>query len=162
MRGGLVEREGSVGREGSVERARPIARKLVGEVLRAGRRIAVSRNAVFVGFGVTGPRLRLMKSIRRRRVPRTVSQLARSIGVSRQTLRETVKDLVAMGLLNLEPNMFHRRAPIVVLTRDGEACLDQLLRIEQRWIADLTRGFDEHLLAQTEWVLRCLRERLEE
>jgi DNA-binding MarR family transcriptional regulator len=131
-------------------------------VLRASARIAASRNALLIGFGITGPRLRVMKTIRRRGSPRTVSQLARSIGVSRQTVQATVKDLVAAGFLDLEENMFHRRAPIVMLTPQGAACLDQLLQVEQRWVADLTRGFDEHLLAQTEWVLRCLRERLEE
>lgn len=139
----------------------PVARKLVGELLRASARIAASRNALLVGFGVTGPRLRLMKMVRRRRrSPCTVSQLARAIGVSRQTLQATVRDLVAAGLLNLEQNAVHRRAPIVVLSSDGEACLERLVLIERRWIADLTRGFDEKLMAQTEWVTRCLRERL--
>lgn len=140
---------------------RPIGRKLVGELLRASARLEVSRNALLSGFDMTGPRLRLMKTIRRRRrEPRTVSQLAREMGVSRQTLRETVRDLVAAGFVNLERNAFHRKAPIAVLTPAGEACLDQLLLVEQRWIADITRGFDEKTLAQTEWVVRCLRERL--
>jgi DNA-binding MarR family transcriptional regulator len=142
---------------------RPIGRKLVGEFLRASARIEASRNAVLSGFGMTGPRVRVMKMIRRRRrEPRTVSQLARAIGVSRQTLREVVRDLVASGFLDLEQNDFHRRAPIVTLTPQGEACLDQVLPVEQQWIADLTRGFDERVLAQTEWVIRCLRERLME
>ena len=139
---------------------RSIGRKLVGEVLRASARLEVSRNALLGGFDMTGPRLRLMKMVRRHSEPRTVSQLARATGVSRQTLQETVKGLVAAGFVNLESNAFHRRAPIVVLSAAGDACLDQLLLVEQRWIADLTRGFDEQLLAQTEWVLRCLRERL--
>jgi DNA-binding MarR family transcriptional regulator len=141
---------------------RPIGRKLIGEMLRASARLEVSRNALLSGFDMTGPRLRVMKMVRRQREPRTVSQLARAIGVSRQTLQETVRDLVAAGFVNLESNSFHRRAPIVVLTATGDACLDRLLLVEQRWIADLTRGFDEQLLAQTEWVLRCLRERLME
>ena len=144
----------------AVRPASPMARKLVGEVLRASARIAASRNALLTGFGATGPRLRLMKMIRRRRTPRTVSQLARATGVSRQTLQATVRDLVRVGFLNLEKNDYDRRAPIVVLTPQGEACLDQLLRVERRWIADLTRGFDEQLMAQTEWMVRCLRERL--
>lgn len=140
--------------------SRPIGRKLVGEILRAGARIEASRNALLSGFGMTGPRLRLLKMVRRRRAPRTVAQLARAIGVARQTLQETVRDLVGSGMLNLEPNAFDRRAPIVMLTPQGEACLEQLLPLEQRWIADLTRGFDERMMAQTEWVIRCLRERL--
>jgi DNA-binding MarR family transcriptional regulator len=137
-----------------------IARKLVGEVLRASGRITASRNALLSGFEMTGPRLRVMKTIRRRRVPQTVSQLARAIGIARQTLQATVRDLAQVGFVEFEPNLFHRKAPIVVLTRDGESCLDRVLLVERRWIADLTRGFDERLLAQTEWVLRCLRERL--
>lgn len=141
---------------------RPVGCKLVGELLRASARVEASRNAVLGGFGMTGPRVRLMRMVRRRREPRTVSQLARAIGVSRQTLRDIVRDLVSSGFLNLEPNAFHRRAPIVTLTPQGEACLDQVQPVEQRWIADLTRGFDESVLAQTEWVLRCLRERLTE
>ena len=137
-----------------------IARKLVGEVLRASGRIAAARNALLLGFEMTGPRLRVMKMIRRRRVPQTVSQLARAIGISRQTLQATVRDLARAGFLALEPSLFDRKAQIVVLTPDGESCLDRLLIVERRWIADLTRGFDERLLAQTEWILRCLRERL--
>ncbi len=146
----------------AVGRRCPVGRKLVGELLRAGTRITASRNALLMGFGITGARLRLLKTVRRRREPRTVAQLARAMGVSRQTLRATVKDLVAAGFVNLEANMFHRRAPIVVLTPQGNECLDRLLHVEQRWISELTRGFDEHLLAQTEWVVRCLRERLAE
>jgi DNA-binding MarR family transcriptional regulator len=147
-------------RGGATVAGSAIARKLVGEVLRASGRITASRNALLLGFEMTGPRLRVMKAIRRRRVPQTVSQLARAIGISRQTLRATVQDLARVGLVELEPNLFHRKAPIVVLTPDGESCLDRVLLVERRWIADLTRGFDERLLAQTEWVLRCLRERL--
>jgi len=153
-----VKRRGDSG--GASATFRPIGSKLVGEVLRASARLEASRNALLSGFGMTGPRLRLLKTIRRRREPRTVSQLARAIGVSRQTLQETVRDLVAVGFLNLENNAFHRRAPIVVLTAAGGECLHRLLLVERRWIADLTRGFDEKLLAQTEWVVRCLRERL--
>ena len=148
------------GVDGMVVDSRSIGRKLVGEVLRASARIAVSRNTLLIGFGATGPRLRLMKMVRRKREPRTVSQLARAIGVSRQTLQATVQDLVKVGFIDLEPNEQHRRAPIVMLTPDGEACLDRLLQVEQRWLADLARGFDAHVLAQTEWVIRCLRERL--
>ena len=95
----------------ATEGSRAVGRKLVGEVLRASARIAASRNALLLGFGMTGPRLRLMKMIRRRRrAPCTVSQLARAIGVSRQTLRATVHDLMRPGLLQLEQNDFHRRA----------------------------------------------------
>jgi DNA-binding MarR family transcriptional regulator len=135
-------------------------RKLVGEILRASARITAARNALLIGFGMTGARLRVMKAIRRRPVPRTVSQLARATGVARQTLQATVRELVAAGFLNFEENLFHRRAPIVVLTASGDALLATLVNVEHRWIADLTRGFDARLVAQTEWVIRCLRDRL--
>ncbi len=150
------------GRDISGAPAPAIARKLVGEILRASARVTASRNALLLGAGMTGPRLRVLKMIRRHRAPRTVSQLARDIGVSRQTLQAIVRDLVRADFVELESNVFHRRAPLVVLTQMGTTWLDRLVLIEREWVADLTRGFDERLMAQTEWMLRCLRERVGE
>jgi len=31
--------------------------------------------------------------------------------------------------------------------------------VENRWVADLARGFDSSVLEQTEWVLRIVRDR---
>jgi DNA-binding MarR family transcriptional regulator len=135
-------------------------RKLIAEILHAARRIAVAREAVLAGFEMTSAKVRLLRTLKRLPVPFTISQLARAMDVSRQATRLTVHELAAAGFVQVEPNAYHKRAPIVVLSSAGFAILDELHQAERRWLLDLTRGFDEHTLAQTEWVIRALRERL--
>jgi DNA-binding MarR family transcriptional regulator len=136
--------------------------KLVGEILRAGRRLTVSRDAMCAGFGMSSARLRLLKTIRQLPIPFTISQLARAMAVTRQTARATVRDLVTAGLLRLKENVHNANAPHVEITDEGLARLSELLRAEERWVEDLTRGFDTRLLAQAEWIVRSIRERSEQ
>jgi DNA-binding MarR family transcriptional regulator len=135
-------------------------RKLVGEVLRAGRRLAIARDALFAHYGLTGAKVRLLKTVRRLPVPFTMAVLARAMNVTRQTVRTTAHELEAAGLLCLTENYRNCRAPLVTLTTLGRETLEEMLRVEQRWISDITRGFHSDLLAQTEWVIRIVRERV--
>jgi DNA-binding MarR family transcriptional regulator len=135
-------------------------KKLVAEILHAARRITIARDALLIAFELTSAKARLLRMVRRQPVPFTISQLARAMDVSRQTTRVTVHELAAAGFVRVEPNDRHKRAPIVVLTSTGIAALDRLRRAEHRWLLNVTRGFDEHTVAQTEWVIRALRERL--
>lgn len=136
--------------------------KLVTEILRAGARLTHARNALLVGFGTTSARLRLLKAIHRLPIAFTVSELARALNVSRQTLQPMIHELEAAGLIYIRPNARHVRASVISLSTLGEATLGQMVKVEQRWIADLTRGYNSHLLAQTEWVIRRVRERASE
>ncbi len=135
-------------------------KRLIADILRAGRRIAAARDLMFSGHGLTSAQLRLLKTIRRLPVPFTMSALARAMGVARQTVQPSVRKLEAAGLISLGEDRRDRKAQLVVLTALGRATLEQLLRLEERWLADLTRGFNEQLLAQTAWVVRIVRERL--
>jgi DNA-binding MarR family transcriptional regulator len=49
------------------------------------------------------------------------SDLARKLGVTRQSVHETIKDLVAFGLIELAPDPSDARAVIARLTRKGRA-----------------------------------------
>ena len=82
------------------------------------------------------------------------------MNVSRQTVHPAIHELEEEGLLGLMENIRHRKAPLVRLTASGHARLEHLLRMEERWIASVARGFDERTLAQAEWVIRLIRQRL--
>jgi DNA-binding MarR family transcriptional regulator len=135
-------------------------RKLIAEILHAAHRITAARNAMLAGSGLTGARVRLLKKVKQLPIPFTVAQLARVMNISRQTLQPTVHDLEAAGLISLEANPRHRRAPCVLLTALGRARLDEVMRIERRWISDITRGFSGPLAEQTAWAIRVVRERV--
>ena len=133
--------------------------KLIAEILHAGRALALSRDGLVAGHAMTGAKCRLLRTIHHLPVAFAVSAVARAMDVSRQTVFPMVKELVDEGLLEVVPNDRDRRVSLVTLTSLGHARLEELLRLEARWIADLTRGFDARMLAQAAWLLRLIRER---
>jgi DNA-binding MarR family transcriptional regulator len=136
-------------------------KKLIAQILHAARRLTVSRDALLAGFGMTSAKLRLLKTVHRLPVRFTTSALARAMNVSRQAARLIVRELESAGLISTATDPRNRKAQRVALTTSGRAQLEELLRVEKRWVADITRGFDERLLAQTEWVIRIVRERVD-
>ncbi len=133
--------------------------KFIGEILRAGARLAADRDALLLSYGVTGAGLRLLKTIRMIRRPMSVTALARAMSVSRQTVRETARGLCLQGFIAMEIDPWNPRAFLVTLTESGKEMLELLMRYERRWVAGLARGISEPLRAQTVWVLRNVRER---
>jgi DNA-binding MarR family transcriptional regulator len=133
--------------------------KLIGEIIRAGARLAADRNELMLGFRVTGAGLRLLKTIRMVRHPMPITGLARIMRVSRQTVRETARHLERAGFIAVESDPWNSRACLVSLTQSGRERLEILMRLERRWAKGLGRGFAEPVRAQTAWVLCCVRER---
>jgi DNA-binding MarR family transcriptional regulator len=67
---------------------------------------------------------------------RTVPDLARAQGVSRQHVQSVINELLAAGLVAGERNPSHRRSPLLVLTDEG---LRRLRTVEAREAEYLTR-----------------------
>jgi|HubBroStandDraft_5_1064220.scaffolds.fasta_scaffold402025_2 DNA-binding MarR family transcriptional regulator len=67
---------------------------------------------------------------------RTVPNLARAQGVSRQHVQSVINELLAAGLVAGERNPSHRRSPLLVLTDEG---LRRLRTVEAREAEYLTR-----------------------
>jgi DNA-binding MarR family transcriptional regulator len=133
--------------------------KLIGEIIRAGARLAADRNALMISFGVTGAGLRLLKTLHMVRHPMAITGLARIMRVSRQTVRKTARMLEGAGFLVVESDPWNSKAFLVSLTLSGHEHLETLMRVERRWAKGLGRGFSEAVRAQTAWALRCVRER---
>jgi DNA-binding MarR family transcriptional regulator len=136
------------------------AHKFIGEILRTGARLAANRNALLAGWGMTGAKLRLLKTIRQLPVPMPVSRLAQIMGVARQTVRDTAREMQADGFISFTVNLRNQRAPVVELTHDGRALLAQLMRVERRWVAGLSRGFNVTTRARACFLLQMLRSRV--
>ena len=56
-------------------------------------------------------------------VPLPVSQVARNMALSRQSVQRIANELESQGILRFEPNPHHRRAKLVLLTEQGRALL---------------------------------------
>jgi DNA-binding MarR family transcriptional regulator len=111
--------------------------------------------------GLTSARWQVMGAIALADRPLTVPQIARRMGLTRQSVHATVKRLVADGLLELAPNADHRRSQLVSLTELGERRYAALDRRQAEWVNRLARGIGRSELEAAARVLDELSARLE-
>src|SRR5262249_29740908 len=94
--------------------------------------------------------------------PLTVPQIARRMGLTRQSVHATVGRLVADGLLELGPNVDHQRSPLVAMTSAGRAAYDTLDRRQATWVNRLAEGLEREDLETAARVLQALCRQLEQ
>lgn len=92
--------------------------------------------------------------------PLTVPQIARRMGLTRQSVHSTVKRLVRDGLLELAPNEDHRRSQLVRLTKLGRARYSAIDNRQAAWVNQLAGGIARSDLETTARILEELSERL--
>jgi DNA-binding MarR family transcriptional regulator len=124
-----------------------------GLLLEAGDRLAADDR-------LTSARWQTLGAVALAEQPLTVPQIARRMGLTRQSVHVTVKRLVADGLLELVPNVDHRRSPLVRLTEHGGARYAAIDRRQAAWVNRLARGIDRTELETTARVLDELSRRL--
>jgi DNA-binding MarR family transcriptional regulator len=90
---------------------------------------------------------------------RTVPQLARRLGVKRQSVQRIADQLVESGRARYVTNPDHRRSPLLKLTAPGEAALKVLERELTDWESDLGAEHELELeeLETALYVLRAVR-----
>ncbi len=89
----------------------------------------------------------------------TVPQLARRLGVKRQSVQRLADQLVETGRARYVTNPDHRRSPLLKLTESGEAALKTLQRELADWESDLGAEHELELeeLETALYVLRAVR-----
>jgi DNA-binding MarR family transcriptional regulator len=111
--------------------------------------------------GLTSARWQTMGAIALAERPLTVPQIARRMGLTRQSVHATVTRLVRDGLLELVPNADHRRSRLVRLTGPGRARYQTIDRRQAVWVNRLASRIDRSDLETTARVLDELCRRLE-
>jgi DNA-binding MarR family transcriptional regulator len=122
-------------------------------------RVLEAADAMSGGFGLTGARWQVMKVAARRSL--TVSQIARRLGLKRQSVQRTVDQLVAQGLVELQPNVDHLRAGLVALSIDGRRILATLEGRQQAWLDRCLRGLTRAELDRLATSLTSLAARVD-
>lgn len=125
-----------------------------GAFLAAGDRLAAEE-------GLTSARWQVMGALALEGRPLTVPQIARRMGLTRQSVQATVKRLLAAGLVEADGNPDHRRSPLIRQTELGNAKYDRLQRRQAKWINELSIGLNVSELATTARVLEELTGRLD-
>lgn len=125
--------------------------RLNGEMLSAGNKLTKP-------LGLTSARWQVMGAIDLAGQPMTVAQIARRMGLARQGVQRIVNDLVMLGMLCVETNIDHKRAPLISISDAGQAVMIEVNEAQATWINKLSKGFSEHRLKQALKVLEEIRQ----
>jgi DNA-binding MarR family transcriptional regulator len=85
--------------------------------------------------------------------PLTVAQIARTLGLARQSVQRVADALEEVGLVTYEDNPRHRRARLVTLTEEGRMTLSTIQAAQRPWADTLGRTVGERELRQAITVL---------
>ncbi|MBV8159106.1 MAG: winged helix-turn-helix transcriptional regulator [Dyella sp.] len=134
---------------------------LVLELFRLNNQLLAAGDRLVADIGLTSARWKVLGTISAAARPQPVAWLARDMGGNRQNVQRIVNDLANEGLVELQPNPHHRRAPLVVLTEAGKQALDRAMRLQAPWINELSDGLAVADIATTHSVIAALCGRLE-
>ena len=93
--------------------------------------------------------------------PRTVSQIARAIGLTRQSVQRVADDLRGAGLIVLLANPDHARSKLMSMTPAGQDAYAEALRRQAPWVAGLAAGLSAQDVAEAIRVQSTVAGRLD-
>ena len=137
------------------------ATKLILSMFRANGRLLDAGDLLSADEGLTSARWQVLGAIALAERPLTVPQIARRMGLTRQSVHATVRRLADDGLLELASNTDHQRSPLVCLTTLGSAKYEAIDARQAAWINRLVRGIGRSDLETAQSVLDELYRRLE-
>ena len=127
---------------------------IVADVYELAGRFRANGEAIARSIGQTQARWQVLSAASAD--PRTVPQIARRLGVSRQNVQRIADQLVGENWASFQTNPDHRSSPHLVLTRRGRAALDQLTRAAESHHAKLARKLSAADLRAIHRSLRLL------
>ena len=95
--------------------------------------------------------------------PMTVSDVAKYLGIKRQSVQSTVNQMKTKGLINFRKNPNHKTSPLVVLTKKGNDKVDDIFKYQKKLTEVFIDGIEitmKEVVSSREF-LRALRENSE-
>ena len=140
-------------------RAARLFTELLIEVFRLNGQLLATGDRLTADLGLTSARWQVLGAVEQEVA--TVSQIARSMGLQRQSVQRLVDILSEEGIVECLPNPSHRRAKLVRVTASGRRVLEAVNGRQVEWSNRVTRGASAQTLAAALATLRDLRGRLE-
>lgn len=137
------------------------ATEVILSTFRANGLLLAAGDLIAADEGLTSARWQVLGAIALAERPLTVPQIARRMGLTRQSVHVTVKRLVDDGLLELAANTDHRRSQLVRLTKGGRSAYAAMDARQAAWVNRIADGIGRTELERTARVLDELCHRLE-
>jgi DNA-binding MarR family transcriptional regulator len=133
---------------------------LVLEIFRVNGLLLAAGDRLTKDLGLTSARWQVLGALAGG--PLTAAQIARNMGLKRQSVQRLVDVLSGQGLMTFEENPHHRRAKLVRLTETGQREYGQICEIQTRWVNSVGRGLSVKDLSAALALLRDIEERLQQ
>lgn len=134
--------------------------RLVDAVAAAAGRFEEAEDRLLADTGLTGARMRVAAVLAPAGTARTVPQVARGLGLSRQAVQRLADDMAERGLTAWIENPDHRRARLLHLTDQGRSAYAQALRRKLLWAQGLSEGLTPAWLAVATELLDLMTRRV--
>src|ERR687892_2441713 len=116
------------------------ATDVVLETFRANGLLLTAGDRLAAEDGLTSARWQVLGAVVLAGRPLTVPQIARRMGLTRQSVQASVNRLLSEGLVEADANPDHRRSPLIRPTELGAGKYGRLQRRQVRWINELATG----------------------
>jgi Transcriptional regulators len=135
--------------------------RLVTAVNQASARFTELEDRLLADTGLSSARLRAAAVLAPVGAARTVPQIARTLGLSRQAVQRLADDLAARKLACWIDNPDHRRARLLKLTTTGRAAFVEASRRQRIWAQQASEGLTPAWLAVATELLGLMTRRVE-
>jgi DNA-binding MarR family transcriptional regulator len=132
---------------------------LVVQIFRLNGLLLAAGDAMARPAGQTSARWQVLAAIEK--APASVAQIARALGLARQSVQRLADVLAHDGLAAYEDNPEHRRAKLLCLTDRGRSALHAIQKVQRAWADDLGAEIGEADLRRASRVLDRLLVALE-
>lgn len=136
----------------------PLSR-LIAATHRAHDALVSADDKLLSDLGLSHARARVLATLAEQDGPRTVSQMARLLGVARQGVQRLTDDLAAAGFIVFQDNPGHARAKLARLTQAGSTAHAEAGRRRAAWAEGLGAGLSPTWLEIGGELLSLLRKR---
>ncbi|WP_163996681.1 MarR family winged helix-turn-helix transcriptional regulator [Pyxidicoccus caerfyrddinensis] len=134
--------------------------ELVLEVFRVNGLALEAGDALTESLGLSSARWQVLGVVDHEPAP--VANVARVMGLARQSVQQTADALERDGFIEYRENPHHRRAKLIALTPRGREALRKVEARQATWANQLAAGMDAKALRSAAEGLRQVRQRLEE
>ncbi|MER8637058.1 MarR family transcriptional regulator [Mesorhizobium sp. M0768] len=110
-------------------------------------------------IGLTAARWQVLGAVLKE--PKSVADIARDMGLARQSVQRLADILAAEGLAAYADNPAHRRAKLLSITDAGRAAVKNIGTRQHVWANRVSEGMDADALKASLDLLRTLTDRVE-
>ena len=132
--------------------------QLILETFRFNGRLLAAGDRLTKELGLTSALWQVLGAINEAPLP--VAQIARNMGLTRQSVRRTANVLKDKGFVEFQKNPNHQRAKLVMLTKQGRKVLNQVTKLQIDWANSVSKGLGDNKLKTVIQTMRTIGDRL--